>query len=75
MYIGKIWLNNDRPWIPTKLKKASLSEHERIADLLWTGKSNLPGLVLKMPGWYFDWGYWLSLRYFRGFAPEKDYYF
>lgn len=48
------------------------SEQDKMDDLFWIGRSNLPGFVLKTLGWNLESGYEASFKYLSGLAPEKE---
>jgi len=71
-YIGVMLENSVFPWIPIILHKPIRSEQLKTALLLFTGKSLRPGFVRNTFYLYFSFGYIVSLRKAKGFAPEKE---
>ena len=71
-YIGVMLENSAFPWIPKMLHKPIRSEQLKTALLLFTGKSLRPGFVRNTSYLYFSFGYTVSLRKAKGFAPEKE---
>lgn len=56
--------------MPKIVHNAILSEQLKLNDLLFSGKSNLPGLVRRQHSSYFSTGGIFYLKYLRGRAPE-----